>query len=1710
MSKPERALFQPSRQPRTKERVSLYKNDNNQNVVWGSESNANFIDVLSVAPIGGIDSLHINETDIESDEFPSSTVSYHNGDNTYIPWDGGFQYVERTYALGKQAKVRDDETNSVTTFNRDVSSKGVHGVRVNFNTGAFTHRDKKNRRRIAEAFFVLSLLNESGQVVSSVSSTKHNKFFASNPTSVQLSLVVPEAYRDTIWTYKVTMSIKGHYYGTQVAGNWSAATATELYQDTHDYKNVAVCSGKIVAGEVGSKTPKRQYLVRGYKVLTPMFQDVNGKQVFTGNFDRNTSDSYAWNIMAVLTDTKWGAGNPLDKINISSFLAFDEYCSELINGVKRYSHSQYLIKQDNYFKLASQMAGAADGKLYEDTSGRIGILVDKKSVSRRVVTSYDVLDEKIKRTTVPESKKINYVEGEFDDKTNKYKKTILDVSDQNAITKNGLISKKIKLDGCTDPKEAYRVINRLLVTSQVATSSYVLAVGHTHEDAQIGDILEVYDRKYARANYCGKVGTGSTTSVIQVDKRTAIDLSMMSSPAFVVDNNRGEPIVVNISSWTEFTITLQSPINLAEIPPFTSFGVKDLSANGLKPTLMKVVGTDDKEGAISLECVEYNHSLYDHVDNGTPLVITTGSYIPPSTQSSIGNLVINNLPNSIRATWDALPSFSYSYYWKRYGENDPSSGMVVKSGDIASGFNTVSLDYPLDPVVYKIFLTAKNGDELTDTATALIDLAITDIGNSTLAQASGLGVKADDGTSSGEYDHRYFTVVWTHTDTDVKGFTIKVSQDGTTFEKYVDGNVKELYVSESDLIGTFGIAFKRQFILSVITVDKQLLTTLPVVRTVNNPPPVAPTVSVAITGDISLVGTPPDDAVGSIALVWVGNVELEVPLNALVHQTEDIYDITLPDGTVIYNGDTYAYKVAWYDSFGTEGLNYGKQTFEANPDLMVPVAPELTESFSIRDTMVKIDFTHDGTWLRKMKVYIRVLGETTPFIESAEVLLIPVDVNETTYGYDAATGEGYFFIDGLSSNREYEFYCTVANEASSYSADSNIIEARGLLAIDLDKILDDVDSAFGGIDPRELIAEGIIDAFDDLDLEESVIRETIERNVEDGKMIADITRLQAVSDTENSKTLARHTDLIVLVANEKEASATRVELLETEFETEKTKTSASISTVTKAISDETSARALQVDTLETSFNNKDTTTNSRITTLESSISDPNSASAQRITTLEASVDDEVAKRKAEIIRVEKVITDETSARATDVETLEASITGVEEDVASVLSSSTAAIGWCGFNSVQSSHETKGSCEAAGGVWTATPFAEAVRRVQVTSGADTATVGSMYTAFVDLDGKITGKATVGVNVNNEFTGLEIVGGSSISKMIFKGNVVEFKDTAGTVQLSYANGTWKFAGHLTANTGTIAGWNINTDAIYAGTYKSTDGYSIDGITLSKTGALRAKNFRIDLDGSAYFRGDIDGSNITGGTIIGTKVEAVSGTNGAGTHRAVFAVAGGFTGLGPSQGSFGVHAESSPDGWVSYGVYAVTKGEVGTRNAVRGISPAGGSAFYAEGAGTSYSPFTGSHEGLLAIGCNDFEQGDIICDVSLFNINDISNAICVMGISTKPNQKNARGVYIHKNKLDSKNIAGLDNEEETAMLSLVYDNVAFNSLGEGAMNICGENGDLESGDLIATSSMMGKGMRQDGDIITNRTVAEVRHDVTFDSPDQVKQVAVIYRCG
>lgn len=175
----------------------------------------------------------------------------------------------------------------------------------------------------------------------------------------------------------------------------------------------------------------------------------------------------------------------------------------------------------------------------------------------------------------------------------------------------------------------------------------------------------------------------------------------------------------------------------------------------------------------------------------------------------------------------------------------------------------------------------------------------------------------------------------------------------------------------------------------------------------------------------------------------------------------------------------------------------------------------------------------------------------------------------------------------------------------------------------------------------------------------------------------------------------------------------------------------------------------------------------------------------------------------------------------------------------------------------------------------------------------------------------------------------------------------------------------------------------------------------------------------------------------------------------------------------------------------------------------------------------PFTGAHDALIAK-TETIVQGDILVDVTLVRKATLSDTIFTVTKSTTPNQC-ALGVFNSGTEMfelapptalvegyrTQVNPLG-DNDYIPIPAPQFYEyepthnQAIVNSIGEGQINVCGENGNIAVGDLIVTSSTAGKGMKQADDLVRSYTVAKAREAATFSSPTDIQMIACIYVSG
>lgn len=165
----------------------------------------------------------------------------------------------------------------------------------------------------------------------------------------------------------------------------------------------------------------------------------------------------------------------------------------------------------------------------------------------------------------------------------------------------------------------------------------------------------------------------------------------------------------------------------------------------------------------------------------------------------------------------------------------------------------------------------------------------------------------------------------------------------------------------------------------------------------------------------------------------------------------------------------------------------------------------------------------------------------------------------------------------------------------------------------------------------------------------------------------------------------------------------------------------------------------------------------------------------------------------------------------------------------------------------------------------------------------------------------------------------------------------------------------------------------------------------------------------------------------------------------------------------------------------------------------------------AGAQVLNFTGQHRSVPEDGFDPTEHvGKIVSSAGRYLNADLKESVSInealpcIALSSKANDKKVFGVI---SSCEDKNDSSR-HYQQGVFVSVIDkspgDNrVIVNSLGEGGIWVCDENGDLENGDYITTASVPGLGAKQDDDLLHNYTVAKITCDCSFDLNSS------IYKC-
>ena len=408
-------------------------------------------------------------------------------------------------------------------------------------------------------------------------------------------------------------------------------TSNDLYFGTYAiiidnklrYPNSAIIAVQVNAKQFTS-VPSRGYEVKGVKIKIPSnYTPYNpgvcslsgyrrkdrckqaggtwdgtsvGTSLYTGPWDGTFDIAWtcnpAWILYDLCTDKRYGLGRWLSANQLDKWSLYEigKYCDAVdssgnFTGVSdgwgnmeaRFAAHLYLQGREEAFKILSDIASIFRGMIYWQ-QGQITAIQDSPKDPVMSFSDANVINGEFSYEGSSKKQRHNVAYVTWNDPEDYYRQHVEYVEDAEGIidAQNQIISTDIRAMGCTSQGQAHRVGKWTLYTEKYETEVLLFKTGLDAAVLRPGDLIKVADSSRAGVRYGGRISSGSTTTVVNLDTATpvtagaAYNLSVMNTEQACIRNG------VKQAEGTQSTCLNANGAN--EWKPYSWVETKEVSA----------------------------------------------------------------------------------------------------------------------------------------------------------------------------------------------------------------------------------------------------------------------------------------------------------------------------------------------------------------------------------------------------------------------------------------------------------------------------------------------------------------------------------------------------------------------------------------------------------------------------------------------------------------------------------------------------------------------------------------------------------------------------------------------------------------------------------------------------------------------------------------------------------------------------------------------------------------------------------------------------------------------------------------------------------------------------------------------------------------------------------------------------------------------------
>ena len=535
-----------------------------------STAKARIIDLISEGEIQGLvngaKSIFLDEVPIQdnsgNDNYSGYSYATRVGTNSqsYIP---GFQGSETQVGYNQEIKK------SLSPYVRNITTTTADAIRVTLYVPALTFQKSNGDLVGSKVEFKIELGYDGGNYTT----VKEGSFDGKTTQRYERAFRfdIPSAWKTAGFTsINIRVSrVTDDDTSAQTNNDLYWGTYTEIIDNKLTYPNSALMALEFDAKQFNS-IPTRGYEIKGLKIKIPSNYTTYdhgscsiagirrkdrcisqggtwtgtevGDTLYSGDWDGTFTTGWtanpAWILYDLCTDDRYGLGKWLAESQLDKWSLYEiaKYCDAVDSdgdfvgvddgwGYKeaRYTCNVYLQSKEEAFKILNDIASVFRGMLYWQ-EGQITAVQDSPRDPVMTFTDGNVLDGQFTYEGTSRKQRHNVAHVTWNNPDDFYRQHVEYVEDTDGITamNNEIFTSEIQAVGCTSQSQARRVGKWLLYTERYETETVTFSTGMDGVSLRPGDNFYVADSFKAGIRYGGRVSSGSTSTVIQLDNPTSV------------------------------------------------------------------------------------------------------------------------------------------------------------------------------------------------------------------------------------------------------------------------------------------------------------------------------------------------------------------------------------------------------------------------------------------------------------------------------------------------------------------------------------------------------------------------------------------------------------------------------------------------------------------------------------------------------------------------------------------------------------------------------------------------------------------------------------------------------------------------------------------------------------------------------------------------------------------------------------------------------------------------------------------------------------------------------------------------------------------------------------------------------------------------------------------------------------------------------------